>query len=214
MNILSILNTGTGHPGNFGTATSTTFAGIAVDDVAEFTPHLPTTTSPTGADLFKDLDKALDNTHYSESERVDYILTENNVFGKIKQLYRDEAALPDPMAANLGSDRRIPFGGAIIDWTRYWDLDDVWDTSNTTAAACLPHRGHQPELPAPEHHHAPGPRCGPPTNEAGFSFIRQIGGEQVHAALTNLYKRVEFKRQFCLDNGRRSFFHIDGVTTL
>ena len=43
-------------------------------------------------------------------------------------------------------------------------------------------------------------------------FIRQIGGLQPHPALTNLFKRLEWKRCWSLDNGRRSFFKINDYT--
>ena len=43
-------------------------------------------------------------------------------------------------------------------------------------------------------------------------FIRQIGNLQPHPTLTNVFKRLEWKRAWSFDNGRRSFFQITDFT--
>lgn len=211
MNLRSILLISTDFAaGAGGTAKNgTTFAGIQTNDVAKHMPHLQHSATPTGADLFKDLDNAIGSTYYSERERVNYVLMVQSTFNKFRELHRDFAALPDPVGTNIGSQDAIRYGNVTVDWTRYLDHDTKWDFTGA-AAADAPIVGMNLNSLRLNVVVRPTRLT---SGELGYSFIRQIGADMYpHATLTNVFKRIEWKRQFALDNGRRSFFQLDGIT--
>lgn len=211
MNILSILNESTGFAGDLGSATSTTFANIKTADVAKHVPQNFETASADGSNLWNDLDNAIASCSYSEMERPTHVMTTLVGYTKLKDLLRDKGAFEAPMGVQVTTFGELNFGGVMIDWTRYWDLDAVWDLNTATATACLPMIGlNLNSLRLNLCHRGDGSYTGAPGQS--FSFLRRIGGVQVVDLKSNLYQRVEYKRQFALDGGRRSFFGISGYT--
>ena len=121
-------------------------------------------------------------------------------------LLRASAALPDPVNTDLGKKGTIAFGGVTLDWSRYLGISTVWDVDETTThestTATYPVLGvnwNSLRLNTV--------RAGSPGSD-NIGFIRQLGDLQAHPLKTNLFKRIEWKRQWSVDNGRRSFFNL------
>ena len=190
-----------------GDTTSESFANVKTDDVAKWQPSHINATSTDHSTLITDLQTAILEASYSAIERPTHVYMALGSFEKMLALLRASAALPDPVNANLGKEGTISFGGISLDWSRYLAADVVWDTvdpEDTTATyPILGVNWNSLRLNTV--------RAGSPgSNDIGF--IRQLGEMQPHPTLTNLFKRIEWKRQWSVDNGRRSFFTIGGTS--
>ena len=198
-----------------GDTTAEAFGAIKTDDVARWQPYhvqadaaagTPATDSST---MISDLQKAVLNATYSEVERPTHVYVTLAQFEKFLDLLRDSAALPDPVRTDMGKEGTIPFGGVTIDWSRYLKADviyDLIDAENTTAS--LPIIGLNWNSLRLNTVRAGG------ISGDGLGFIRQIGDLQPHPLKSNVFKRIEWKRQWSVDNGRRSFFFIYGNETV
>ena len=124
-------------------------------------------------------------------------------------LLRDKAALPDPIFADWGASYNhfLPFGGLQLQWSRYLEEAAQWNLSGTGAI--------EPIFGL----NLNSLRMNVVMNESpidgDLGYIRQIGdGTYPHPTLTNVFKRIEWKRNYSVDNGRRSMFLLSGVTDL
>jgi len=124
-------------------------------------------------------------------------------FEKVLSLLRASAALPDPVQVDMGKEGTIAFGGVTLDWSRYMAKGSAWDVypdEDTTATyPILGVNWNSLRLNTV--------RAGSPSQD-NLGFIRQLGDMQAHPLKTNLFKRIEWKRQWSVDNGRRSFFSL------
>ena len=191
--------------------TDESWAGIKTDDVgAEWEPqHFSATAS--GAELVTELQSAVDLCGFSEDERVTHIFTSRAVYEKMLDLLRDKAALPDPIFSDWGASYNhfLPFGGIQIQWSRYLTEAAEWDLNSGTQTAVEPIFG----LNLNSLRMNVVMNSSPIDGDLGY--IRQIGdGTYPHPTLTNVFKRIEWKRNYSVDNGRRSMFDMDSVTGL
>tara|TARA_S200002703_G_scaffold51608_3_gene44859 strand:- start:33368 stop:34510 length:1143 start_codon:yes stop_codon:yes gene_type:complete len=204
---LSSSNPSSGNAGEDTTAES--FANVKVDDVPKWQPTHVTGDSTTHATMFADIQNAIFEASYSEVERPTHVYMPLASFEKFLSLLRAFAALPDPVRTNMGKEGTIEFGGVTMDWSRYLAPDaiyDVTDPGNTTATyPILGVNWNSLRLNTV--------RAGSPGSD-NLGFIRQIGAVQPHPMLTNVFKRIEWKRQWSVDNGRRSFFIINNYTSI
>jgi hypothetical protein len=188
-----------------GDLTDESFGNLKTDDVARWQPYHVASTGTDHSGLIEDLQKAILYASYSETERPTDVMVTLDTFEKMLDLLRDKAALPDPVRADLGKEGTIPFGGITMDWSRYFEKSTSWDVSD-------------PELGTPSYPifglnwnslRLNTVRAGGVSGDS-VGFIRQIGDMQPHPLKSNLFKRIEWKRQWSVDNGRRSFFTIYG----
>jgi hypothetical protein len=194
-----------------GDTTDEAWAQIKTDDVAKWQPTYTPTTSATHATFFADLQSAILGASYSEIERPTHVYMALGSFEKLLSLLRASAALPDPVRVDMGKEGTIPFGGVTCDWSRYLGISTAWDvdsaTTNELTTATYPVLGvnwNSLRLNTV--------RAGAPGSD-DIGFIRQLGDMQAHPVKTNLFKRIEWKRQWSVDNGRRSFFNLGDHTT-
>lgn len=192
-----------------GDTTDESFAAVKTNDVAKWQPyHLQATTGTAHASLISDLQTAILNSSYSEAERPTHVYTTLDTFEKMLSLLRADAALPDPVRTNMGKEGTIPFAGVTMDWSRYLQKEKFWDATEpefvTASYPILGVNWNSLRLNTV--------RSGSVSSD-GVGFIRQIGAIQPHPTLSNVFKRIEWKRQWSVDNGRRSFFTIYGNTT-
>jgi hypothetical protein len=192
-----------------GDTTDESFANVKVDDVAKWQPTHITGAATNHSTMFADLQKAIFTASYSEVERPTHVYMALGSYEKFLALLRAFAALPDPVSTNLGKEGTMEFGGVTVDWSRYLAADAIFDVADPEAAtATYPILGinwNSLRLNTV--------RAGSPGSD-NLGFIRQLGDMQPHPTLTNLFKRIEWKRQWSVDNGRRSFFSINGYTTI
>jgi hypothetical protein len=181
--------------------TDESFANIKADDVAKFTPATiraasTLEASPTAGyeSILGDLQKAVLETSYSEVERP------TDVYMTLKGF---ESFLAEHRA--LGKEGAVTFAGVTVDWSRYLKADTKYDLVTpfgaTASAPVLGINWNSLRLNTV--------RAGGVGSDS-IGFIRQIGDMQTHPLLTNVFKRIEWKRQWSVDNGRRSFFTIFG----
>jgi hypothetical protein len=190
------------------------FAGIDTNesDFHNFRPHLTTGAggaTPTEAQLFGALDNAILSASHSESERPDWILTTKAMYKYILDLMRDKSRINDAVLANLGTTNEIPYAGTMIDWSRYLANDVVWDASahvpgGSAGSAEVPVIGFNTNSLRLN------VVAGGGVSDEKLGFVQKVGSTQTHAALTNLFDRVQYKRCWSIDGGRRSFFQIEG----
>ena len=100
----------------------------------------------------------------------------------------------------------IAFGGVTLDWSRYLSKEAAWDSTGSATTSTYPMIGINWNSLRLNTVRAGGP------GDGNLGFIRQIGAMQAHPTLSNLFKRIEWKRQWSVDNGRRSFFTISRLT--
>ena len=176
---------------------------MKTDDIAKWQPHYQATTSATHATMFADLQNAILGASYSEVERPTHVYMALGSFEKVLGLLRTDAALPDPVNTDLGKEGTVAFGGVTLDWSRYLGASSAWDVfpdEDTTATyPILGVNWNSLRLNTV--------RAGSPGSD-NLGFIRQLGDLQPHPQKTNLFKRIEWKRQWSVDNGRRSFFNL------
>ena len=165
----------------------------------------------SGENLVTELQSAIDLCGFSEDERVTNIFTSRAVYEKMIDLMRDVAALPDPVMADFGAayNHYLPFGGVQIQWSRYLEEAAQWDLRTGTQVPCEPIFG----LNLNSLRMNVVMNSSPIDGDLGY--IRQIGdGTYPHPTLTNVFKRIEWKRCYSVDNGRRSMFDMSGVQGL
>jgi len=193
-------------------ATSAPFAGISWDDGATLAEWqvgtvATGTADPTTMDTFgPELDAAILASSYSEMERPDWILTSKLVYSNLLTALRAKSQINDAVIANLGSTTEIPYAGCTIDWSRYMAKDAVWDvgTGNTPCHPLVGLNTNSLRLNVV---------AGGGVTDDKLGFVQKIGTTQKHVAHTQLFDRVQYKRCWSLDGGRRSFFQIEGITS-
>ena len=184
------------------------FAGVKASEVAKHVPYQTTGTQGSGiaTALMSDLQMAVLNSSYSDIERPTHCYMSMVMFEKFLKTLRADAALPDPVHTNLGLEGTATFAGLTVDWHRMLETDVIWDPADSSFAAEHPVIGvnwNSLRLNVV--------RAGGIDNDK-VGFIRQIGNLQPHPTLTNVFKRLEWKRAWSFDNGRRSFFQITDFT--
>ena len=207
MSLLALMtSSATPHWSADGDATNESFAAIKTDDVPKWTPSFfQATTGTAYASIIADLQKAVLTASYSEVERPTHVYMTLNGFETFLEKHRDIGALPDPVNANLGKEGAVTFAGVTVDWSRYLLADVKYDLIATEGAtASAPILGINWNSLRLNTVRAGG------IGGDSIGFIRQVGDMQVHPLLTNVFKRIEWKRQWSVDNGRRSFFTIYG----
>jgi hypothetical protein len=186
-----------------GTSVTEKFAGVATNDIAKWQPTYQIGSATDHSKLIEDLQSAILTASYSEVERPTHVYMALASFEKMLDLMRDKAALPDPVRADLGKEGTISFGGVTVDWSRYLGAANMWDVTDAEeSTATYPILGvnwNSLRLNTV--------RAGSPGSD-NLGFIRQLGDMQPHPEKTNLFKRIEWKRQWSVDNGRRSMFSI------
>jgi len=171
-------------------------------------PQQVDATSPTGGvTIFTDMQKCILQAGFSEVERPTDFYCSQTFYEFFLAQMRKLGALPDPVQANLGRESAIPFGGITIDWSRYLEKDVIWDgkaASNTTAQEpVFGINWNSLRLNLVRSGGVSGDSLG---------FIRTIGGMQPHPLTVTLFKRIEWKRQWSIDKGRRSFVNLNLLT--
>ena len=182
------------------------FANIKVDDVPKWNPLQQSAAASDHSGMITEMQKAMLTASYSEIERPTHVYMALGSFEKMLALLRASAALPDPVNYNIGKAGTVPFAGMTCDWSRYLAANAGWHASAASAA-------HYPILGINWNSlRFNTVRAG--TTDSSLGFIRQLGSLQPHPLLTNLFKRIEWKRNWSLDNGRRSFFTIYNNATI
>jgi hypothetical protein len=192
-----------------GDTTDEIFGGLKTDDIAKWTPYQVASGGTSGKHdaIFSDLQKAILNASYSEIERPTHCYMTLDSFEAVLEKLRADAALPDPVRADMGKEGTIPFGGITLDWSRYLSKEVIWDNDGTPGVtATYPMLGINWNSLRLNTVRAGG------IGDESIGFIRQIGDMQPHPTKSNVFKRIEWKRQWSVDNGRRSFFVISGLT--
>lgn len=188
-----------------GSTTNAAYAAIKTDDVAKWQPYHVQATGTDHSGLFGDLQKAILYATYSETERPTHVYVTLDTFEKMLDLLRDQAALPDPVRTDMGKEGTIAFGGITMDWSRYLTKEVTWDViapgATTESYPIFGVNWNSLRLNTV--------RAGGIGSDS-IGFIRQIGDMQPHPLKANIFKRIEWKRQWSVDNGRRSFFSIYG----
>lgn len=190
------------------------FAGVdtssAIPDLSDFRPQKVTAQGDNSTYLLSDLEKGLLIGGFSEVERVTNWFTTQGVFETILKELRALGALTDPVRANLGTEGTIPFGGTTIDWSRYLAESANWDTTNSSQAAVYPILGFNMNSIRMNLVLTSSPIDGK------LGFVQNTAPVLPHPSgtgATNLFKRIQWKRGYSLDNGRRSFVMVDGYSS-
>tara|TARA_R110002012_G_C11604464_1_gene607615 strand:- start:42 stop:1241 length:1200 start_codon:yes stop_codon:yes gene_type:complete len=229
-NLPSFFMGGTTHSGvldvadddsNSQDASGKMFAGIKLTDfpAAEYDKPLikawggntEYTTTDGGTDsktLWKNLNKTILQSTYSETERPTDIWTSLEVFNGLIAGLRELGALPDPVQANMGKTGSVPFAGLHIDWHRYLAADPIWNHASDSTAE-IPLLGINFNSLRLNLVKRGG---GMPSDEVGM--FESVGQMELAHQLPILYKRVQWKRQLSWDRGRRSSFMMSGIQTV
>ena len=211
MSLLGLVAAGTptGGDGAGIDESAESFAGLKGDDLAQWLPHTSAggVGVVTGADLEAAMQNKIFELTYSGVESPDTVLVGSTIFeGLIKQM-RGRMA-PGHLYENAGMDgESFMFAGVKV--IRHRMLDD------TSALYDLDH-GLVPCLPI-YFLNLKSLRMNivkqDMTIGEGFGFLSSpIEGVHPHPLTTNLFKRVSWKRNYSLDNGRRSSGFLWGVT--
>jgi len=211
MNCQGLLIGGTNFDG--GTDLSAeVFAGVKGADIgSEWYPQYLNSEgdpdSDTGRLAFvQDLQSVIDSCGFSEAEHCTDVFTTKAVYEGLLQYLREMGALPAPIQANMGAswDHSFDFGGVKVHWSRYLSKDSDWDVPGSTAAC-------DPVLGLNLNSLRMNVVAKPNTLDGQLGFIHQVGSTIPHAAKTNVFKRIAWKRNFSVDNGRRSMFLMTGA---
>jgi len=196
---------------------SMTFAGIDVGtgsgDFEQWRPTLVNGAGVTGGDADPDtiaefgpaLDLAILNASYSETERPDWILTTKGQYTNILSALRAASQINDAVLANLGTTEQVPYAGCMIDWSRYLDESTVWDVSAGVGTE-------SPVLGINTNSLRLNVVAGGGVSDEKLGFVQKVGTTQTLPTRTNIFDRVQYKRCWSIDGGRRSFFQIEGWT--
>ena len=196
------------------TGSAIKFAGIDTDDAtyANWKPYVGAAggTSPTFAQWTTALDDAILTASYSETERPDWILTTKTAYSDLLAKLRDKSQINDAVLANLGTTDEIPYAGTFITWSRYLDKDKMWDVTAWDHSSAG--TAETPIVGVNTNSLRLNVVAGGGVNDDSLGFVQKVGGTQKHAAKANIFDRVQYKRCWSLDGGRRSFFQIEGAT--
>lgn len=162
------------------------------------------TSNPTDAQVFGAFQTAVLQASYSELERPTHCYMALGAFEAFLAKLRAAAALPDPVMANMGKEGTISFAGITLDWSRYLLESHEWRFGGAGVAGT----NHYPILGINWNSLRLNTVRAGGIGSDSIGFIRQLGPVQTHPTKTNLFKRIEWKRQWSIDNGRRSFFAI------
>jgi len=197
---------------------SITFAGLDVGtgsgDFEQWRPTLINGAGVTGgsatptaiAEFGPALDSAILSASFSETERPDWILTTKQMYSNILGALRAASQINDAVLANLGTTEQVPYAGCMIDWSRYLDESDTWDVTTSSGAT------ETPVLGINSNSLRLNVVAGGGVSDGKLGFVQKIGSTQTLPTRTNLFDRVQYKRCWSIDGGRRSFFHIEGWT--
>lgn len=209
MSLKAIYCAGTQFPGDGGASEATEeFAGIIGSDSAQWIPQVTTTGAVSGSALLTDIETTLAACFFNETERANYGLIGRSVWSKLNALLRVESALPQPMGTDIvrNPSQAVNVGGVPFVWHRMLNTADALNDYAASSATVtypifllnlnslrlnIPYGGGEVE---------------------GLPFVRRIGQPYLVPTTTNWSYRLEWKRQYSLDNGRRSFGYINGVT--
>ena len=190
------------------------FAGVTVNDVgAEWNPQFldstgdPDTNAASRTTLIQDLQSVIDSCGFSEAEHCTDVFTTKAVYEGLLQYLREMGALPAPIQANMGAswDHSFDFGGVKVHWSRYLSASTHWDFPQAGGIEC------DPVLGLNLNSLRLNVVAQPNTLDGKLGFIHQVGSTIPHAQLTNVFKRIAWKRNYSFDNGRRSSFFMTGV---
>ena len=204
MSVAALLHTGS-------STASQVFGNLASDNINGSdgntkwaTQQVSATSATGGVTIFTDIQKMILQSGFSEVERPTDLYCSQTFNDFFLAQMRKLGALPDPVQTNLGRESAIPFGGITIDWSRYLEKDEIWDKTGSDAMEPvfgLNWNSLRLNLV----------RAGGVSGDS-LGFIRTIGGPQPHPLTPNVCKRIEWKRQWSLDGGRRSFVNLNGLT--
>lgn len=211
MSLKAIYTAGTQFPGDGGASEAAEeFAGIIGSDAAQWIPQVVDTTAANGSALLADIEGLLAACYFNTEESADYGLIGRAVWSKLNALLRAESALPQPMGTDIVRNpaQAVNVGGVPFVWHRMLNtkdlLNDYTDTGGAQTVAYpifllnlkslrlnIPYGGGEVE---------------------GLPFVRRIGQPYLVPTTTNWSYRLEWKRQYSLDKGRRSFGYLNDVT--
>ena len=195
-------------------AADTRFANLRCD-VIDVSGDANTKWKPTHIDaaqvtgtktIMSDMQEAILTASFSEAERPTDVYCSLTFFDFFLQQMREKGALPDPVQANLGKEGAIPFAGVNIDWSRYLSKDVLWDTDAASTTAQEPVFGINWNSLRLNVVRAGG------VGSDSLGFIQTLAPVIPHPTTTTVFKRIEWKRQWSVDKGRRSFFGINDLT--
>lgn len=209
MSLLSLYATGCVKGGAAGTTSgdksAEKFANISEDDNTKWVPTVTATGAANGSELVADFRKAIANATYGRRS-PNYGMTGIDVWSKLAGLIFDKAALPQVQTPDVVKNPQsaIMIAGIPLVWTRYLaDKTSAWDFTGASQSEypilLLDLNSLRMNVPV-----AGG--------EMGFQFIRKISNIQVRELQTRSFYRICAKRSYTLDNGRRSFGAVEGVT--
>jgi len=186
------------------------FANIGVDDDAEWDTQLYSASTAAATDLdefMQDIQEAIVRADYGGLERPTDILSTIDWYMKVLEALRNKGAINDTLIRDMGTgpNTEIPFGSVMIDYSRHLTTDALWDLGAGTTA-CHPVLGlnlNSLRWNLVGQTTGVGPDAG---------WINQKSDMLPHPEKHNFFKRLEYRYAFSLDNGRRSFFHIEGWT--
>ncbi len=204
MSVAALLHTGSSTAGQvFGNLASDNINGS--DGNTKWATQQVAATSATGGEtIFTDVQKMILQSSFSEAERPTDFYCSQTFYEFFLAQMRKLGALPDPVQANLGRESAIPFGGVTIDWSRYLEKDEIWDKTGSDAM--------EPVFGINWNSLRLNLVTSGSVSSDSIGWIRTLGQIQPHPTTTTLFKRIEWKRQWSLDKGRRSFVNLNGLT--
>jgi hypothetical protein len=165
--------------------------------------------------LLEDVQKAILNASFSEMERPDLFMTTQGIYEVFLDLLRAKSQINDGVLANLGTTSQIPFAGSMIDWSRYLDADVVWDFDYTDTGGGGDDRSTQyPLIGINSNSLRLNVVAGGGVSETSLGFVQKVGGTQKHPLIPQVFDRVQYKRCWSVDGGRRSFVTVGGISDL
>ena len=216
MSLLGLLSSGTEKSGVAGSIdkSAESFGGLKVDDAAKWAPQVNSTADATGGALIADIDNMARDCDFGGLERPTHVWAGDAVYEQAIQLLRDDAALPSPLAANLGAgyQRSVPIGDISLHRHRQLDTKDArWDlTAGTTAeypVLFLNYNSLRFDVVMQGLFSG-----GAAQDMPNLGFIKTYAGSWPVATSTNWFKRLEMKSGWSLDLGRRSMGQLEGFT--
>lgn len=191
-----------------------TFGGLDGNDHSHWNPlRVATTGGGNASKILEDLQTAILNASFSETERPDLFMTTQGIYEAFIDLLRAKSRINDGVIADLGTTSQIPFAGSMVDWSRYLDADKIWDFDWTEGSSSGDDRATEfPVIGINSNSLRLNTVAGGGVSEESLGFVQKVGSTQLHAQLTNLFDRVQWKRCWSVDGGRRSFVTIGGIT--
>jgi len=202
--------------GESGTGNYAIFAGLDGGTHAHWNPQRFGSAGSSGKcdKLLEDVQKAILIAGFSEVERPDLFMTTQGVYEAFLDLLRGKSQINDTLLANLGTTSMIPFAGTAVDWSRYLDADVIWDFDFDDSGSSGEDRSVQhPLIGINTSSLRLNTVAGGGVSEEKLGFVQKVGNTQTHPTKTNLFDRVQWKRQWSVDGGRRSFVTVGGITS-